>query len=239
MARCARYRSQALAATRGLSVLIFELKARTLLLTPHAQPGGCSASRPGWVCRRNAWRTASASRATGFAPVQPSQRSGSRARGEDGPTAALCTQSRPPPALHAPGLSNAPASAQRPCPGPWHTATRPSGITARPPRRPSNLERRHSWRERSRIPRAFLGSDQQPADDVNLYTSPGGRKRNLRYSSHCIFQTLSDTGDVSSPDGACPYAHVRMHSQVLWIPQSIREHSCPCAVSRLYSDPSI
>ena len=168
MARCARYRSQALAATRGLSVLIFELKARTLLLTPHAQPGGCSASRPGWVCRLKAWRTASASRATGFAPVQPPQRSGSRARGEDGPTAALCTQSRPPPVLHAPGLSNAPASAQRPCPGPWHTATRPSGITARPPRRPSNLERRHSWRERSTFQRLEMFVTPRPSDGMLL-----------------------------------------------------------------------
>ena len=79
----------------------------------------------------------------------PPQRSRSGARGEDGPTATLCTQSRPPPALRAPGLSDAPASAQRPCPGPWHTATRPPGIAARPPQRPSNLERRHSWRERS------------------------------------------------------------------------------------------
>ena len=67
MARCARYRDQALAATRSLSVSIFKPEARTLPLTPHAQSGGCGASRPGWVCRLKAWRASSSRRATVFA----------------------------------------------------------------------------------------------------------------------------------------------------------------------------
>ena len=111
----------------------------------------------------------------------PPLRSGSEARGEDGPTAALCTQTRPPPALRAPGLSDAPASAQRPCPGPWHSATRPPSITARPPQRPSNLERRHSWRERpSLYPRYPFSSYRARCEVVvgapgphNLTDEPG------------------------------------------------------------------
>ena len=67
MARCARYRDQALAATRSLSVSIFKPEARTLPLTPHAQSGGCGASRLGWVCRLKAWRASSSRRATVFA----------------------------------------------------------------------------------------------------------------------------------------------------------------------------
>ena len=146
MARCARYKGQAPAATRGLSVSIFRPKARTLPRAPHSRSGRCGASRPDWICRLKVWRAATTCKATVLAPVQRS-RSGARGEGRTrgrslhsvtASARSTRTQSRQRTRVRSASLS-------------WSLAHRHTAAWYRGPCSAALaiLERRHSWRERS------------------------------------------------------------------------------------------
>ena len=146
MARCARYKGQAPAATRGLSVSIFRPKARTLPRAPHSRSGRCGASRPDWICRLKVWRAATTCKATVLAPVQRS-RSGARGEGRTrgrslhsvtASARSTRTQSRQRTRVRSASLS-------------WSLAHRHTAAWYRGPCSAALaiLERRQSWRERS------------------------------------------------------------------------------------------
>ncbi len=152
MARCARYKGQAPAATRGLSVSIFRPKARTLPRAPHSRSGRCGASRPDWICRLKVWRAATTCKATVLAPVQRS-RSGARGEGRTrgrslhsvtASARSTRTQSRQRTRVRSASLS-------------WSLAHRHTAAWYRGPCSAALaiLERRHSWRERSGPPSAW------------------------------------------------------------------------------------
>ena len=203
MARCARYKGQAPAATRGLSVSIFRPKARTLPRAPHSRSGRCGASRPDWICRLKVWRAATTCKATVLAPVQRS-RSGARGEGRTrgrslhsvtASARSTRTQSRQRTRVRSASLS-------------WSLAHRHTAAWYRGPCSAALaiLERRHSWREIS-------GGRN---NESSLHPGPGHGLACISEQHHGHEAWRTHPRACAAADGIAGGADLRRGDQEVW-----------------------